>query len=72
MELGQAGMSRYSNDIRQQHSLSAMHHPKRLAEESFKSNAFQWAQTILRVCGYDQLQQTHIYAGDDWAEELFA
>jgi hypothetical protein len=48
----------------------------RLAEEDevagpiFKDNALQWAQTIVRYCGPDQLKQPLPHFGDDTSEEL--
>jgi hypothetical protein len=50
--------------------------PLRLAGENeetgalFKDNAFQWAQTIGRFCGPEQLKQALPHFGEDTADEL--
>jgi len=36
----------------------------------FKNNAFQWAQTVVRLCGPGQLKQELPHFGDDTCEEL--
>jgi hypothetical protein len=51
-------------------------HHKRCANEKesegsiFKNNAFQWCQTIVRLCGINQLKQKLQHFGDDDADEL--
>jgi len=50
-------------------------HPERLATENqedpiYKNNAFQWAQTIVRFCGPEQLKQPLPHFGDDSVDEL--
>jgi hypothetical protein len=58
----------------------AEHHPERLIEENevegplCKNNAFQWAQTIGRQCGQEQLNQLLPHFGDnsdnEWRDYL--
>lgn len=51
-------------------------HPERCANELesdgplFKDNAFQWCQTIARLCGVNQLKQKLEHFGDDNDDEL--
>ena len=51
-------------------------HPERCAIEResdgpiFKDNAFQWCQTIVRLCGINQLKQKLPHFGDDNDDEL--
>ena len=51
-------------------------HPERWTNENetkgplFKDNAFQWCQTIVRLCGINQLKQKLPHFGDDDDEEL--
>jgi hypothetical protein len=52
----------------------ALLHPQRSEDDTlgplFKNNAFQWAQTIGRIVGSDQLHQPLPHFGDDTTEEL--
>eukprot|EP00522_Entomoneis_paludosa_P009435 CAMPEP_0172442726 /NCGR_PEP_ID=MMETSP1065-20121228/3117_1 /TAXON_ID=265537 /ORGANISM="Amphiprora paludosa, Strain CCMP125" /LENGTH=1450 /DNA_ID=CAMNT_0013192713 /DNA_START=206 /DNA_END=4558 /DNA_ORIENTATION=- len=54
----------------------AEHHPERLTDENddeahiHRNNAFQWAQTVGRFCGPDQLHQSLPHFGDDNNDEL--
>ena len=52
------------------------HHVDRVLSENeaegtiFKNNAYQWCQTIARICGSEQLTQKMPHFGDDDSEEL--
>ena len=54
---------------------SECHHERCVNEQEnhgpiFKNNAFQWCQTIVRLCGINQLKQKLPHFGDDDANEL--
>jgi hypothetical protein len=54
---------------------SESHHERCVNEKEsegsiFKNNAFQWCQTIVRLCGINQLKQKLQHFGDDDADEL--
>ena len=66
---GQTLYLRFYSDVE-----DAKHHPEHQANEVggnlFKNNAFQWAQTLARLCGRDQLKQPLPHYGQDNDDEL--
>lgn len=60
----------YSDLENNEHHVERMMEEDEVAGDLFKNNAFQWAQTIGRFCGPEQLQQPLEHFGDDTPDEL--
>ena len=60
----------YSDLDNMEHNVDRVMSESETEGELFKNNAYQWCQTVARLCGVGQLQQRMPHFGDDSCDEL--